>query len=163
MALVVFIVFPVLERTLGGNEFLWTSLSLLVVVLAWIIYRLTISPPREWRKTALSENGSGTLVMVRESASRRPGVGVISAKPEGVQIDFPDGEELLIGWSSIASVRTAAEEIGGKWKLEIETGQPSDLLILYPLADDGVSMRIGASAVQALLASIEAMRPPDEQ
>lgn len=158
MAVLVFAVVPALQAAVGGNPFFWGTVTLVIAATAWVLYRRLIAPPRSWRNQVAREHGELLLVLVRESRSRSAGVGSCRVLTDGVHIDFPDRESLVLTWPSIVDVKVEKEAIGRKSNLQITLRDDADPLVLYPLTNDGVSMATGSSPVQDLLRSIESVR-----
>lgn len=160
MAIIVFAVVPILQTTLGSSPYLWGTVTLVVAFFAWILYRRAIAPPKAWRSEIMDKSGQTVFVQLRESRRRAAGVGAFRVHADGVQIDFPDREELFLSWGSIATVTITQEPLGRKWRLQINLLDDGDPVILYPLTEDGVSMATGVVPAERLLQSINAGRPP---
>jgi hypothetical protein len=158
-AAVIFFVIPAAQSTVGGSGLVWAFAALATGFLGWALSRWTVSLPRAWREARLLANGSQTLILLQESKSREAGAGAFRVREDGVEIEFPDREDLVVTWHSISNVALVQEKLGRKWRLEIERKEPADRLVIYPLKDDSVSMEHGKHSAQRLFSQIESMRP----
>lgn len=157
----VFLLIPALQAVGGGSQWVWSTAVLLVAITGWLLWRWAVSPPRDWRNQSERLRGKGSLVLLRESERRESGVGALDVRENGLRLYFPDREPLFLGWDAITDVTTVQERFGQKWKLKVVLSDPRDVLVLYPLMDDGVSMAVGPDATHELLRLIRAQQPPN--